>query len=146
MPLLCENYKINNEKSVLFGHSQGGVFTHYAAFNSDQYENQPFGKYVIGSPTFWTPYFTCASDWEEYENEYGYFDRNETFDKELFITGGTLEDEDFADYYAGNPSTLEGIKNLENRLNEHNVGSFTIKYYESHHSDYVGDMILDSVK
>ena len=86
MPYLAENYIIDCSSSCLFGHSQGGIFTHYAAFSSDLYENQPFAEYIIGSPAFWTPYFTCLSDWDEYQNEYGYFERNNSFDKKIYIT------------------------------------------------------------
>lgn len=155
MPYLGEIYNINYEDSVLFGHSQGGVFTHYAAFNSDCYDNQPFGKYIIGSPVFWTPYFTGgenytgADDYEQFKNEYGYFERNEEFTKELFITGGSFEDEDFADYYdeaSGIESTLSGIESFKGRLDSYGVTTYEIKLYESHHSEYVSEMILEYFK
>ena len=95
---------------------QGGVFTHYAAFNFDLYENRPFANYIIGSPTFWTPYFTAVPGYEKYSDEYGYFERNKTYDKNLFITAGDKEDEDYSEYYGDNDSTLEGVGHLKERL------------------------------
>ena len=47
MPYLGENYSIDYTNSTLYGHSNGGVFTHEALFQSDLYENQPFGNYII---------------------------------------------------------------------------------------------------
>ena len=86
MPYLGENYNIDYENSTLYGHSDGGVFTHYALFNSDRYENQPFGRYIIGSPAFWGLYDTTFNlDPEGCETDYGYFDRHEVLDKKVFL-------------------------------------------------------------
>ena len=145
MPYLGEEYDFDYGRSTLFGHSQGGVFTHYAAFNFDRYDNKPFANYIIGSPTFWTPYFTDVADFEEYKNEYGYFDRNKTYDRNLLITAGDQEDEDYAEYYDGNDSTLEGVGHLEERLKADGVTTYQVKIYESHHSQYVPDMLLEYV-
>ena len=142
MPYLSDIHKINFGRSCLFGHSQGGVFTHYAAFNSDLYENQPFTEYIIGSPTFWTPYFTCVSDWSGYKDDYGYFDRNDSMDKTLYLTGGSNEDEDYKEEYKGNDSTLEGLKHLKERLESRNV-KHSYKLYDSNHYKYVGDMLVE---
>ncbi len=146
MPYLVEKYAIDLDDCTLFGHSQGGVFTHYAAFNSDLYENRPFTAYIIGSPTFWTPYFTVADDWEEYKNDYGYFDRNEKADFYLFITGGKLEDEDYEEYFLGNDSTLEGIEHLKERLEAAGDELFDVKLYPSHHYQYVSSMIREYIR
>ena len=143
MPYLSENYRIDPENSTLFGHSQGGVFTHYAAFNYDLYENRPFKNYIIGSPTFWTPYLTEVPGYEAYADEYGYFERNSSYDRNLLITAGTLEDEDYKDFYGDNDSTLEGITHLTERLDAHNVTTYQVKTYESHHSDYVSEMLKE---
>ena len=145
MPYLYEIYKIDPSSSCLFGHSQGGVFTHYAAFNCDLYENQPFAIYIIGSPAFWTPYFTCVSDYEEYKDEYGYFDRNETYDKFLVITGGDKEDSDYEEYYGDNDSTLEGIANLCGRLDSYGVTTYVSKLYDSNHYMYVPTLLREYV-
>ena len=53
MPYLNASYSIDFSQSALYGHSLGGTFTHYAAFQSDLFENQPFQYYIIGSPAFW---------------------------------------------------------------------------------------------
>ncbi len=145
MPYLGETYNFYYGKSTLFGHSQGGVFTHYAAFNFDLYENRPFANYIIGSPTFWTPYFTEVPGYEEYSDEYGYFDRNKTYDKNLFITAGDMEDEDYAEYYGDNDSTLEGVEHLKERLTGHGVTSFQVKLYNSHHYQYVPEMLAEYI-
>ena len=108
----------------------------------DRYENIPFGNYIIGSPTFWTPYFTGVSDYEEYKNEYGYFDRNDSYDRELFITAGDSEDEDYREYYGDNDSTLEGVEHLKERLDGHGV-TYKTKTYKSNHYQYVSGMLVE---
>jgi len=143
MPFLDAKYKLDYDRSTLFGHSQGGVFTHYAAFNYDLYENKPFKRYIIGSPTFWTPYFTCVGDYENYRTEYGYFDRHKIYDRELYITAGDKEDEDYADYYGENDSTTEGVRHLEERLAGYGVSTYKVKFYDSHHYQYVPDMLVE---
>ena len=145
MPYLSDSYNFDYSRSTLFGHSQGGVFTHYAAFNFDRYDNKPFANYIIGSPTFWTPYFTCVSDYEDYKNEYGYFERNKTYDRNLFITAGDQEDEDYKEYYGDNDSTLEGVEHLKKRLTAKGVTSFQVKIYSSHHYQYVPEMLVEYV-
>lgn len=143
MPYLNGEYGFDYDKSTLFGHSQGGVFTHYAAFNYDRYENQPFMNYIIGSPTFWTPYFTDVSDYEDYKKEYGYFERNSTYDRNLFIAAGDMEDEDYEEYYGDNDSTLEGVEHLTGRLDKQGVTTYKVKIYQSHHYQYVPDLMME---
>ncbi|MDE5803201.1 MAG: hypothetical protein K2I22_09835 [Lachnospiraceae bacterium] len=143
MPYLADEYSLDFEESVLFGHSQGGVFAHYAAFNSDLYENQPFGKYIIGSPTFWTPYFTDQPDFDAYKNDYGYFERRSTMNKELYLTGGDDEDKDYEEYYGVNDSTLEGLLHLKERLDSHGITSYFYKIYDSNHYMYIPEMLID---
>lgn len=145
MPYLAERYEIDLGTTCLFGHSQGGIFSHYAAFVSDTYENQPFATYFIGSPAFWTPYFTCLPDWEDYKNEYGYFDRNETFDKRLVISGGSDEDKDYEEYYGENDSTLEGIAHLKERLDQHGVTSYEYQILEGNHYNYISKLLKQFV-
>ena len=48
-------------------------------------------------------------------------------------------------YYNGHASTLEGIENLKNRLEAHNA-SVTCKLYESHHYQYIPDMLVEYLK
>jgi predicted alpha/beta superfamily hydrolase len=143
MPYLCENYNIDCDNSTLFGHSMAGVFSHYALYNSDKYENQPFGRYIIGSPALFNlyDYYTDLGA-EDAVNDYGYFDRNASLDKKVFLCGGELEDPDYKDQYQGHDSTLEGLKKINDRLEAHNA-DVTYKLYESHHYQYVPDMLLE---
>lgn len=143
MPYISENYNIDFSRTGLYGHSLGGVFAHYAAFNSDLYENQPFQYYIIGSPAFWSPYSLPYGDYE-YKSEYGYFDRNDTFNKTLYISGGENEDPDYEEYYEDNDTTLEGISNLMSRLESNGVTTAECKIYEgSNHYEYIPDMFKE---
>lgn len=146
MPYLGENYKIDYANSTLYGHSDGGVFTHHALFNSDQYENQPFGYYIIGSPAFWCLYDKeIELDPEGCETDYGYFDRNERLDKHVFLCGGALEDPDYQDSYNGHATTLEGLENLKERLESHG-SDVTYKLYDSHHYQFIPEMLIEYLK
>ncbi len=146
MPYLEERYPFDYGSSTLFGHSQGAVFTHYAAFHYDLYGNRPFKKYIIGSPTFWTPYFTAVPDYEEYKNEYAFFTRNDSYDRELIITAGEHEDEDYSEYYGENDSTTEGVAHLKERLDAYGITDYKVKMYDSHHYQYVSGMLAEFIK
>ena len=148
MPYLCENYNIDCANSTLYGHSDGGVFTHNAVFNSDRYENQPFGHYIIGSPALWglynyNDYSGISSD--DVKNDYGYFDRNEKLNKTIFLCAGSQEDPDYKDSYNGHDTTLEGVAKLKERLEAHGV-DLTHKLYESHHYQYIPEMLVEYLK
>ena len=144
-PYLDEHYAIDFARSGLYGHSLGGVFTHYAAFNADRFDNQPFQHYIIGSPAFWSPYFLPSeSDPPAYLREYGYFERNDSFEKTLYICGGENEDADYAEFYGENDSTLEGIAHLMSRLDGYGVSSATSKIYAgSNHYEYITELFKD---
>ena len=149
MPYLCETYNIDCSNSTLYGHSDGGVFAHYALFNSDKYENQPFGHYIIGSPAFWglyhdNQYLGISND--NVLKDYDYFDRNEALNKTVFLCAGSLEDPDYAaNYREGDDTTLEGVAKLKERLESH---SADLKYrmYESHHYQYIPEMLIEYLK
>ncbi len=146
MPYLGENYSIDYTNSSLYGHSNGGVFAHNALFNSDLYENQPFGNYIIGSPSFWglyDEYFDLDPD--GCQSDYGYFNRNDTLNKKVFLCGGSLEDPDYADKYNGHDSTLEGLAKLNERLESHDA-DVTYKLYESHHYQFIPEMLIEFLK
>lgn len=146
MPYLGENYNIDYANSSLYGHSNGGVFAHNALFKSDLYENQPFGNYIIGSPAFWGLYDEHFDlDPEECQNDYGYFDRNDTLDKKVFLCGGSLEDPDYADSYNGHDTTLEGLAKLYDRLESHHA-NVTYRLYESHHYQFIPEMLIEFLK
>ena len=101
-PYLSELYNIDFEHSGFYGHSAGGVMAHYAVFNSDKYENQPFKYYIIGSPALWELH---RLDNEKYPDanvtDYNYWDRNDTLDKVIFLCGGENEDPEYEEYYDG---------------------------------------------
>lgn len=142
MPYLGEQYNIDFSNSTLYGHSLGGTFAHYAVFNSDRYENQPFGNYIIGSPAFWSPGFLPYANESEFKNEYGYFDRNNTLDKRIFICAGADEDPVYEEYYGDNDSTLEGVENLTKRLESYGFTNFECKLYpNSGHYEFIPEML-----
>ena len=146
MPYLGENYNIDYAYSTLFGHSMAGVFSHCALCESDKYDNRPFGKYIIASPALWNLYSNRPGlDPECIDTDYGYFDRNDTLDKKVSLFGGALEDPDYSDQYEGHDSTLEGLEHLNERLTAHGA-DVTYKLYESHHYQYVSDMLLEYIK
>ncbi len=145
MPYLNELYNIDFEHTGLYGHSDGGVFTHYAAFNSDLFENQPFKYYIIGSPAFWGMYLgDRIENPDAYKNEYGYFDRNNKLDKILYVCGGENEDPVYEERYGENESTLEGIESFMNRMESHGVTTAECKIYEnSGHYEFIPDMFIE---
>ena len=148
MPYLGENYSIDYASSALYGHSDGGVFTHNALFKSDLYDNQPFGNYIIGSPALWGLYNyndRLGISSNEVLNDYGYFDRNETLNKSVFLCAGELEDPDYADSYNGHDTTLEGVAKLKERLETHGV-NLTYKLYDSHHYQFIPEMLIEFLK
>ena len=143
MPYLCENYNIDCGASTLLGHSMGGAFSHCALFESDKYENQPFGKYIIASPAFWNMYEDFPGlESENIDTDYGYFDRNESLDKSVFLCGGAFEDPDYEKNYNGHDSTLTGLEKLNDRLVSHGA-DVKYKLYDSHHYQYVTEMLVE---
>lgn len=147
MPYMGEQYNIDFGDSTFFGHSLGGTFAHYAVFNSDRYENQPFKNYIIGSPAFWSPGFLPYTEGDEFKDEYGYFDRNDSLDKNVFICGGADEDPVYEEYYGENESTLEGIASLMKRLEEHGVTTAESKLYpDSEHYQFIPEMLVEMLE
>lgn len=143
MPLISEMYKIDCDTSVFYGHSDGGVLSFYCLFNSDLYENQPFGRYIIGSPALWGLYEGMGRD--VFDNYCGYWERNSTINKSVYITAGELEDPDYASGYNGYPSTIEGAQAVYESIIEHG-GDCEFKLYEgSHHYQYIPDMLLEYI-
>lgn len=142
MPLISEKYKIDCDTSVFYGHSNGGFFADYCLFNSDQYENQPFAKYIIGSPSLWS--VEKGRGYGLVEKDYGYWERNDKLEKEVLITVGEHEDPDYEQYYEDRPSTIEGAKLLQQRLEAHGAHS-KLKFYDSHHYQYIPEMLKEYV-
>lgn len=147
-PYLSELYNIDFERSAFYGHSAGGVLSHNAAFTSDLYENQPFKYYIIGSPALWEIHrLEAEEDPEAYKSDYGYWDRNETPDKIIFVCGGENEDPEYEEYYDGYDTTLEGIAHLIERLKEHGDAESECRIYEdSGHWQYIPEMFAEFFK
>ncbi|MBP5378844.1 MAG: alpha/beta hydrolase [Ruminococcus sp.] len=154
MKTISLNYNVDASRSVFFGHSFGGLFSHYALCNSDKYEYQPFANYIIGSPSFWAYYYP---DSEYYDNssiedpyaiqrEFDYFDRNETMDKNVFICAGGREaynDLKNADDLTTIP---EEAKLLHERLVSHGAKAELKIYEDCYHNNYLEDMLKDYLK
>ena len=154
MKTISLNYKVDASRSVFFGHSFGGVFSHYALCNSDKYDYQPFGSYIIGSPSFYAyfypdmEYFDNSSIKDPYafQREFDYFDRNETMDKNVLICAGGREN--YYDFKAPDdlPTIPEEAKMLQERLAAHDVPSELKIYEECYHNNYLADMFKDYLK
>jgi predicted alpha/beta superfamily hydrolase len=145
MPYLGESFNMDFADVALLGSSLGGVFTHYALFNSDKYENQPFSKYIIASPVLWR-YDADIYDFNV-TNSFGYFDRNKTLDKEVFICVGSDEDAEFIktygnDIFGGFDSTITGANALYERLEAQGANAEYKVYEDKGHSYYFSDLLL----
>ena len=79
-------------------------------------------------------------------SDYNYFDRNKTLNKTVFLCAGSLEDPDYADHYReGDDTTLEGVAKLKERLESHDA-DLTYKLYESHHYQFIPEMLIEYLK
>lgn len=155
MRTVALNYKIDESRSVLFGHSCGGTFSHYALCNSDKYEYQPFARYIMGSMAFWNYYHSfdeklyepsVITDPYAYTREFDYFDRNEAMDKNVFICAGGRENPSFEDNYNGNKNMTEEATALYERLISHGTDAELKIYEDCYHNNYVEDMLKDYLK
>ena len=54
-----------------------------------------------------------------------------------------MEDEDYEEYYGDNDSTLEGVEHLTGRLDKQGVTTYKVKIYQSHHYQYVPDLMME---
>jgi len=134
-PYLGELYHIDYNRSALMGHSLGGYFMHYAAFNADKYENQPFHYYVMASlstPDVVARYYR-GNDPIAIETDY--FKRNKVLTKEIYVTAGGKE-------YA----ILSNIDNFKTRMKGHKVKTIEYEIWEgADHSSYVKPMMRKSL-
>ena len=155
MRTVALNYKIDESRSVFFGHSCGGTFSHYALCNSDKYEYQPFARYIMGSMAFWNYYHSfdeklydpsVITDPYAYTREFDYFDRNEDMDKNVFICAGGRENPSFEDNYNGNKNMTEEATALYERLISHGTDAELKIYEDCYHNNYVEDMLKDYLK
>ena len=63
----------------------------------------------------------------------------------MWLCGGSQEDPDFENQYRGHDSILTALKKMNERLEAHKA-DLTYKLYESHHSQYVPEMLLEYLK
>ena len=153
------NYKVDESRSVFFGHSWGGLFSDYALFHSDDYDKQPFSNYIIGSaalwmyekPEFWNEYIpegydeSIITEHTACNRDYDYFERNETMNKNVFICAGGREGT--SNIFAENgESLLNDAQALYERLQAHNVNAELKIYEDCYHNNYVEDMLKDYLK
>ena len=66
-------------------------------------------------------------------------------DKHVFLCGGSQEDPDYAEKYNGNKTTLEGLEALNEDLESHGA-DVQYKLYDSHHYQYIPDMLVEYLK
>ncbi|MBQ6252092.1 alpha/beta hydrolase-fold protein [Ruminococcus sp.] len=155
MKTISLNYKIDESRSVLFGHSSGGPFADYALCNSDRYEYQPFKNYIIGSPAFCDAYYddnpykgdidlSVIKDPYAFQREFDYFERNETMDKNVFICVG--EKEDIQMNCGDGDDMVEGTKKLYERLKSHGANAELHIYEGCFHTNYLKGMLMDYLK
>jgi enterochelin esterase-like enzyme len=134
-PYLGELYNIDYARSALMGHSFGGYFIHYAVFNADKYENQPFHYYVMASlstPDVVARYFRGNAP---IAIETDYFKRNKTLTKEIYVTAGARE-------YA----IVTNIDNFKTRMKEKKVKTIQYEIWKgADHSSYVKPMLQKSL-
>jgi predicted alpha/beta superfamily hydrolase len=132
-PFLGELYNINYKRSALMGHSLGGLFVYYAAFNHDKYKNDPFNYYIIGSPSFFL--MDNKSNWKFGDIEKNYFKRNKKLEKEIYLTVGNKEYGDI----------LPNIDNFLQRAKKYGITTLDYEIYDGTHSSYVKPMLRKSL-
>jgi predicted alpha/beta superfamily hydrolase len=134
-PYLGELYNIDYHRSALMGHSFGGYFIHYAVFNADKYENQPFHYYVMASLSTPDVVARYYSGNDPIAVETDYFKRNKVLTKKIYVTAGGRE-------YA----ILTNIDNFKARMKGHKVKTIEYEIWEgADHSSYVKPMMQKSL-
>jgi len=149
-PFLGELYNIDYNRSALMGHSLGGYFMHYAVFNSDKYENQPFHYYVMASPSSENVVGRHhRGGYNFISSESDYFNRNKTLTKEIYVTAGEIEDDKGYSQYGKNFSfyaILISIEDFKSRMGKYNVKTIRYEIYEgADHSSFVKPMMRKSL-
>ena len=152
MQLISANYKTDASRSVFFGHSLGGLFAHYALCNSDKYDYQPFAEYIIASPAMWSYYYTGSDGYDfsslsdnlAYRNDFGYFERNKTMNKNVFICAGEREKYEFE--APDLPTITQDAQTLYDRLSAHGTDAELKIFEKKHHMDYVEDMLKEYLR
>jgi predicted alpha/beta superfamily hydrolase len=131
-PYLGELYNIDYDRSALMGHSLGGLFMYYAAFNHDKYKNSPFHYYVMASPSF---YITNNQYYWKYGNiEEDYFKRNKKLEKVIYLTVGDRESD-----------MLPAIINFVQRASVYGIKTLDYEIYDGDHTSFVKEMMRNSL-
>lgn len=84
IPLIDKAYRVNKSERAISGFSYGGLFVLYTLFHKPEL----FNRYHAGSVSFW---------WDNYvifEFEQKYFEKSKNLPVRLFLTAGSLEDQD----------------------------------------------------
>jgi predicted alpha/beta superfamily hydrolase len=144
-----ELYNIDYNRSALMGHSLGGYFMHYAVFNSDKYENQPFHYYVMASPSNELIVARHHRGHDFIVIETDYFKRNKTLAKEIYVTAGGIEDDEYYNLYGKNfisYAMLTNVENFKTRMEKQKVKTIEYEIWEgADHSSYVKPMMRKSL-
>ncbi len=133
-PYLGEQFNIDYSRSTLMGHSLGGLFTYYAVFNHDKYKNNPFNYYIIASPAFFVSNNRFRG-WKYGNIEERYFSKNNTLEKNIYLTAGDNE---------GFESTMPDIENFLQNAEKNGITTIDFEIFKGDHSSYLGAMISKS--
>lgn len=130
MPFVESNYRINNSKKSLFGHSFGGLFCLYVLFNhSDTFDN-----YICASPSLW---------WGEGSIIPQNMPYLENYPKSITITLGELELESKRGYSPINAEVLA------QRLKEQSGGFGNVQFLlfeDKTHGSIIPDALESAIK
>lgn len=129
VPYLSSLYHIDYSRSALVGHSLGGLFAYYAVFSHDQYKNSPFHYYVISSPVLMAE---CSGITENFIAEY--FERNLTFDKEIYLVAGDQE-----------TSLIKFMDDFVEEAESFGITTIDYEIFEGDHSSYFKAMLRKSL-
>lgn len=143
MPRLGQEFPLCYERSTLCGYGTGALFSHYALFQADQYENQPFGGYLIADPTFQV-YSQLKHDPapDAWKSDFGCAQSH--MDKFVMLRYSTRMPEDLASSQNAD-SDPDPIQQLTQRLVELSApGSF--EPIEGHYGSDVSGVLLEFLK
>lgn len=138
VPYICELYNINNKRSAIMGHSLGGLFTYYAVFNHDKYENQPFQYYIISSPSLWVSQYGFMKGYSRpNQNDHQskpieeYFRRNQVFNKSIYLNAGDKEKILMSNY----------IRRFNCDAEKYGIKTMDYELFKGNHISFLDDMV-----
>jgi predicted alpha/beta superfamily hydrolase len=83
-PTINAEFRTNPNDESLLGYSLGGLFAVYSLFNHPE----SYDRYIIGSPSLW------FDDKVSFLYELAYFEQHSDMEKSVFISVGSLEEQD----------------------------------------------------